>query len=114
MKVGEIGEESRERVRFLHVRARCSIIQQGNREVKVGERHRREGLDKDVNHDVRVVQIRIELIPYCRQGSVYNLTYTKYAQFQDRKICEAVVFSAANLMIEVILKDPDIGRVVAI
>ena len=36
------------------------------------------------------------------------------AQLENGKVCKAVVLLAANLVVQVIFQNPDIGRVIAI
>jgi len=70
MKVREIGKETGKRVRFFHIRVRYFIVQQGEREVEVGKRHRCESLDQNIDDDIRIVQIRVELIPKGRVNKI--------------------------------------------
>jgi hypothetical protein len=39
---------------------------------------------------------------------------TDNLQFEDRKVCKAVVLLTANLMVQVILEDTNIRRVVSV
>jgi hypothetical protein len=70
VEICEIREEARERVRFVHVRIRRSIVQQCDREVEVGKWDRCESFHQDVNDNIRIIQIGIELISKKRRLNI--------------------------------------------
>ena len=61
---GEHAELRRERVRLFRVRSSGgAVVEQGDAEVEVGEGGGGERFDEDVDHDVRVVEVGVELVP---------------------------------------------------
>lgn len=97
MQRSELGEEVREGIGLVKVRIGGTVVEEGDGEVEVGERNGCEGFDKDIDYDIRVVEILVELI-----------------KFQDGKVGEAIIFLASNLVIQIILQNPNIGRVIPI
>ena len=63
---GELGEEVREGIGLVKVRVGGTVVEEGDREVEVGERNGCEGFDKDIDYDIRVVEILVELITLTR------------------------------------------------
>jgi hypothetical protein len=55
VEICEIREEAGERIWFIHVGIRRSIIQQGDREVEVGERDRCESFHQDVDDNIWII-----------------------------------------------------------
>jgi hypothetical protein len=84
-------------VRFIWVWGHGTFVKQRDTEVKVRKRGRGQCFDEDVNYYIWIVQIRIELV-----------------QFEDSEIGQAVIFLASDLMIEIVLQDTDITRIVTV
>ena len=60
---GEGGEEGGEGVGLVERCIGGPFVEKGDAEIEVGERGGSEGFDKDVDHNVGVVQVWVELIP---------------------------------------------------
>ena len=62
MEAGEDREEGGEGIRLVRVCAWWAVVEERDAEIEVGEGQGREGLDEDVDDDVRVVKIWVELV----------------------------------------------------
>lgn len=64
MERGEDGEERGQRVGLLLARGgRGTLVEERYAEAEVGEGGGGERFDEDVDHDVRVIEIWVELVP---------------------------------------------------
>jgi len=62
VQICEDGEQRWQRVRFVEVGAGSAFIQEGNAEIEIGEGRCGEGFYKDVDHNIWVVEVRVELV----------------------------------------------------
>ena len=126
MECGEDGEEGGEGVGLVLVRGGGrSLVEEGDAEADVWEGGGSERLEEDVDHDVRVVEVRVELVPErgmwrlvtmksgvgrgvqrgYRNGREEGL---KYAQLENGEVCEAIVLLTPDLMVQIVLENADV------
>lgn len=62
MKSYKVGKESWERVGFIEIGGWRPIIEKSDGKIEIGERHGGKGLYKDVDNDIRVIEVLVELV----------------------------------------------------
>lgn len=70
MKSCEVGEQGWERVWFVEVGGWRPIIEEGDGEIEVGERHGGEGFYEDVDYDIGVIEVLVELVAEWQEDSI--------------------------------------------
>lgn len=110
------GQERGERVGLVWVGGDGAFVEKGDAEVEVREGEGCQGFDEDVDDYVRVVEVRVKLVAAQKVSSVHLRTQKEgyRSQFEDGEVGQAVVFLATNLVVQVILEDTHVRRVVPI